>query len=282
MALPKNHIHAGLSSCTGLLLLALSLAACRPPATTTTETQVVPKTKSWKNGIGMEFLPIPGLDVKMSVYETRVMEFATFVDDTGYDASENFYYYDKSWKRGEQYWRDPGFPQTSNHPVVGISWRDAVQFCNWLTEADRRRGLINDRQAYRLPTDEEWTKAAGTAEVAPQYNRFANYHPTLELDSHEVTSPVTFFPPNEFGFYDMAGNAWEYCLDKKPYSEEFRIIRGGSWQNWHPRFVGVQARGHCGMDIRIAIYGFRVVLAPDDERTAAMRADAATLPPDSD
>jgi formylglycine-generating enzyme required for sulfatase activity len=229
----------------------------------------------WSNSLGMTFEPVPGQKTKMCIWETRVQDFAAFVDATGYDASQRFFYYrGTSWNIDTRYWRDPGFNQTNTSPVVGISWRDAVAFCEWLTETERKSGVISSLQAYRLPTDREWTIAAGRiidlkAEKIP-----ANFHYTLEMDGFEFTSPVGSFPANEYGFYDMAGNAWEYCLDQASTRRPFRVIRGGSWQNWHARYVGVQAKGQCGMDVRITLYGFRVVLDDENDLTRDMR-DAA-------
>ena len=256
-------------------VISVGLFACAPTAPPSPAKETTPALVTRKNSLNMELLPVPGTNIHMSIWETRVQDFAVFVDETDYDATENFYYYEgRSWRRDTRYWRDPGHPQTDQHPVVGISWRDAVHFCQWLTERERRLGVINNQQVYRLPTDAEWSLAAGPGEEVFAYNAFANYHPNLELDSHAATSPVGFFPANAHGFYDLAGNAWEYCLDKRPYSDDFRVIRGGSWQNWHPQFVGVQARGYCGLDVRITLYGFRIVLADEDARYHEMISDA--------
>lgn len=262
-----------------VVVFTLGLTGCHPPEKSTVPaSESKPAAQVWRNSLGMEFLPIPETNVLMSVWVTRVKDFAQFADDTGYDASENFYYYDKrSWRRDERYWRDPGFPQTDEHPVVGISWRDAAIFCAWLTDREHASGMLSKQKVYRLPTDNEWTLASETDPPDFSYDRFANYHPNLEIDSFEITSPVGFFPANRHGFFDMAGNVWEYCLDLKPYSDDLRVIRGGSWQNWHPRFVGSQARGFGGMDVRITIYGFRVVVADRDGRYEDMIRDARSV-----
>ena len=231
----------------------------------------------WVNSLGMNFRPIPGKPARLSIWETRVRDFAAFVAATGHDGSDRFFYYqDTSWRMDTNDWRTPGFVQTEDFPVVGISWRDAVRFCDWLTMNERSKGVISDREAYRLPTEVEWDAAAeGTVNPMGLMNA-ANLHPVLNADPFPNTSPVGSFPANPHGFHDMSGNAWEYCIDRINERQPYRIIRGGGWQNWHKRYVGVEARGQCGIDVRITLYGFRVVLAADDATTEAMR-EAAGL-----
>ncbi len=220
-----------------------------------------------QNSLGMKFLPVPGTSISMNIWETRVSDFSRFVDDTGHDATTRFYYYqDTSWRQDTNYWRYPGHEQGPDYPVTGISWRDAQAFCRWLTQQERQKGLISSGQHYRLPTEAEWDAAAsGTPNPAELINA-ANYHPNLNGDPYEFTSPVGSFPPNPNGFYDMAGNVWEYCLDASGLREDFRVIRGGCWQNWHSRYVGVHARGQCSIDVRITLYGFRIVLDDNGAR----------------
>jgi len=226
----------------------------------------------WENSLGIRFLPIPGTEVKMSIWETRVKDFAAFVDATGYDATSGFYYYkNRSWRQDQHNWRDPGFEQSDDHPVSGINWRDAVAFCDWLTETERGLGSIRNNQAYRLPTENEWSLAAGVDPTPPFPFNFGNYHQELEYEYYENTSPVGFFPANDSGFFDLAGNVWEFCLDTYVSGDDYRVIRGGSWQNWHAKFIGIKARGRCSPDIRITLYGFRLVLAIEDELTLGMR-----------
>jgi formylglycine-generating enzyme required for sulfatase activity len=66
----------------------------------------------------------------------------------------------KNPKQGDS-WKHPGFPQQPDHPVVGINWLDAVRFCQWLTARERKAGRLLENQLYRLPSDEEWSRAAG-------------------------------------------------------------------------------------------------------------------------
>jgi len=235
----------------------------------------------WTNSLGMVFASVPRKNtIKMSIWETRVMDFRAFVEATGYDAAPGFYFYEKlNWQTGGRSWANPNFEQTDFHPVCGVSWSDAAAFCIWLSARERKAGLIGPRQAYRLPTEREWSLAAGPAIDPPLPAGYANYSPVMEIDSWDNTSPVGSFAANEHGYYDMMGNVWEYCLDLQGSRENFRVIRGGSWQNWHSRFVGVDSRGYCSPDIRLTLYGFRVVLADDDQLAAAMEQHPPALAP---
>ncbi|ACL04320.1 protein of unknown function DUF323 [Desulfatibacillum aliphaticivorans] len=144
-------------------------------------------------------------------------------------------------------------------PVVYVSWRDAMAFCDWLTE---QSGF---KHSYTLPTEGQWEYAcrAGTATSRYWGNspvnacNFANmsdktareewktWTPNKCDDGYAVSAPVATFQPNAFGLYDMLGNTWEWCRDWKgkypekgetnptgPSSSELgKIVRGGSWDN---------------------------------------------------
>lgn len=269
-----------------MTFLLASLTACRRasgPDVAESETgREIFRTRSdWTNSLGMIFARVPRMDkVKMAIWETRVGDFRQFTEATGYDASPGFYYYEKlSWQTGDRSWANPNFDQTDQHPVCGVSWSDAAAFCIWLSAKERAAGMIGPRQAYRLPTDREWTLAAGEDVGMPLPAGYGNYSPVMQIDEFEHTSPVGFFAPNANGYFDLAGNVWEFCLDLQGARENLRVIRGGSWQNWHGRFVGINARGYCSPDIRITLYGFRVVLADDDQLAAAMEQHPPGLAP---
>ena len=131
-----------------------------------------------------------------------------------------------------------------NHPVVDVSWYEAVAFCNWLTERLREAGAMQPEQRIQLPTEAQWEKAARStdgrrypwgAEITPDY---ANYRNT----GIGTTTAVGIFPKGEspYGVLDMSGNVWEWCLTKwrKNYREQadddlegdvVRVVRGGSY-----------------------------------------------------
>jgi formylglycine-generating enzyme len=210
----------------------------------------------------------------LGTYHVTLAQFRQFVADTGYktDMEKGVKPTPSSWnpdKRAfslnENYsWRKMGFEQTDEHPVVFVSWNDAVEFCKWLSK--------KDGNTYRLPTEAEWEYAcrAGTttryysgddpetlAEVAnvadaaaktviPNVGMYKKFHINAN-DGFVFTSPVGKFKPNDFGLYDMHGNAWQWCADwhgedyyskspiddpKGPDSGESRVLRGGSFNPW--------------------------------------------------
>ena len=170
------------------------------------------------------------------VYEVTRGEFARFVAATNYKtfAEEtqggihltNAEISTKWDPDNPSTWREPGFAQTDDHPVVQMTWRDATAFCDWLSGKEHLR--------YRLPTEAEWEYAcrAGTAvrnyyssniedltkignvadasarAVFPHWKEFVK-----SSDGYVYTSPVGKFLPNNFGLYDMIGNAAEWCSD---------------------------------------------------------------------
>jgi formylglycine-generating enzyme required for sulfatase activity len=110
----------------------------------------------------MKFVPVAGTQVLFSVWDTRVQDFEMFVKSTGYDATGGMSSIGKDgWNQRGATWKEPGFSQGSTHPVVGVSWNDAEEFCKWLTKRERSAGDLPEDREYRLPKDEEWSAAVG-------------------------------------------------------------------------------------------------------------------------
>jgi formylglycine-generating enzyme required for sulfatase activity len=179
----------------------------------------------------------------LGVREVTVGEFRRFTEETGYrttaeQAGGAFAYNEtmNEWEfQADADWRRPGFRQSEDHPVVGVSWFDAIDYCNWLSG---KAGLTPaytvsgeevrwDRRAdgYRLPTEAEWEYACRAGTTTPFFTgeristAQANYNGNFPYNYgnrglfRKSTSPVAFFRPNPWGLYDMNGNAWEWCWD---------------------------------------------------------------------
>ncbi|MEU2711572.1 SUMF1/EgtB/PvdO family nonheme iron enzyme [Streptomyces sp. NPDC007205] len=159
-------------------------------------------------------------------------------------------------------------------PVEGVSWWDAVRFCNMLS---RHEGLTpayhlhSDEEAvewntsadgYRLPAEAEWEHACRAGTTGPRHGRLdeiAWYHGNS--DGH--IQPAGIKQPNAWGLHDMLGNVWDWCWDV--YDAEvygsYRVLRGGGWadEHWSCR-ASVRRRSH--PTFRIDDVGFRIARSP--------------------
>jgi formylglycine-generating enzyme required for sulfatase activity/predicted Ser/Thr protein kinase len=187
--------------------------------------------------------PHPGHHVRITrpsyfgVYEVTRAQFAQFVAATGFrtlaETAPGGIRLDNGqvstkWEPQKKYtWREPGFSQEDNHPVVQIAWSDATAFCDWLS---RKEGKL-----YRLPTEAEWEYACRAGTLSRHYyggdmddttqignvadaaakSVFPRWKESVKTsDGYVYTSPVGHFLPNNFGLYDTIGNAAEWCSDR--------------------------------------------------------------------
>lgn len=277
-------------------LLALAVITVSPLAISARAAQPQ-SSQPWENGLGMKFVPVAGTEVLFSVWETRVRDFAAFVDATKYDATKGMLSVrDDGWRQNGDTWQSPGFPQTPLHPVVGVNWEDARAFCAWLTESERAAGRLAASQVYRLPTDEEWSAAIGlprehggtpkerngkagevywwgTAFPPPAgVGNFSDEtakggrHPDWNIvvgykDGFEDASPVGSFRATKTGLYDLTGNAWEWCEDFFDGKAGARVLRGGAYSRLGAHHLEASFRLDVAPQRRRADFGFRCVLA---------------------
>lgn len=245
----------------GLLLLLLHFALAA---------HLLAEDRSTTNSLGMVFVPVPGTDIRMSVYETRVGDYRTFVEATGCE------------------WEPPTFVQTDDHPAVNVTWDDAKAFCAWLGEKDGR--------IYRLPTDHEWSCAAGIGASEdpaagpralgdgnladfpwgtawPPPRGAGNYadtsiDPSRAMtgtiagyeDGFAFTAPGGSFAANRLGIHDLGGNAAEWCEDLFAPNDAGRVLRGGSWNESARERLLSSHRHRMIPAYRNDFIGFRVVL----------------------
>jgi sulfatase modifying factor 1 len=180
-------------------------------------------------------------------------------------------------------WHHPFGPGSSvsgqlDHPVVHVSWHDALAFCRWA--------------GVRLPSEAEWEYAARGGLVQKRYpwgdeltpdglhrmNTWQGIFPMLNTaeDGYDGTCPVDVFPPNGYGLFNMAGNVWEWCADwfgarlqadgprinpQGPAWGTHRVVRGGSYlcHESHSRGYRVSARAAVTPETSTGSLGFRCV-----------------------
>lgn len=155
-------------------------------------------------------------DFWLGVTEVSVAQWRRFAEATGYVTEAELGNAGILFRKGEERrpghsWRDPGFPQTERHPVVGVSWRDARQFCLWLTEREGAAGRLPGGYVYTLPTEAQWEYAcrAGANDDPTDAGDFAWY----AGNSGGVPHPVGTKRANPWGLHDLQGNVWEWVHD---------------------------------------------------------------------
>ena len=240
--------------------------------------------KPWENSLGMRFVPLPEGPM-FCVWETRLADYEVFVSETSREPVHRV-----------------DFDQGPDHPVVQVIRGEARAFCEWLTDRERKSGLLTGAHVYSLPSDLEWSRAVGLSrergnDPDARHVRVRGIYPwgiewpppvksgnfsdkqALEVgsrrrgktlarfgyaDGNGFTAPVGSYPPNQFGLYDLAGNAWEWVEDdfggKSERLSRYGVARGGSWGNYTKEKLLSSYRNVIPAGIKDTIYGFRCVL----------------------
>jgi formylglycine-generating enzyme required for sulfatase activity len=233
----------------------------------------------------------------LGAHEVTRGEFARFVKETNYvteaeaDGQGGWGYNPTNGKlegpKPEYTWRNTGFAQDDTHPVVNVSWNDALAFCQWLSAREKRE--------YRLPTEAEWEYACRDGSATAYQNsdepealvhmgnvadgvgkaKFATWNAIAGNDGYVFTAPVGRFADNSLGLFDMHGNVWEWCSDwylsdyyKKspsvdphgPASGSNRVTKGGSWGS-AASYSRAAYRRPLGPSYRDYGLGFRVAVS---------------------
>jgi formylglycine-generating enzyme required for sulfatase activity len=221
--------------------------------------------------------------------EVSVAQFRRFVVETGYETEAEqegwaYAWTGMEWGRVDgANWQHPQGPDSSaqeEHPVVQVSWNDAVAYCEWA--------------GGRLPTEAEWEYAARgeQATIYPWGDEFdcsrGNFDDETEYDREVVsaeescdgyveTSPTGHFPTGATwcGALDMAGNVYEWVADwydenyyvdspsqnpVGPETGEYKVLRGGGWSS-NQRRVRTTDRNGLAPGDRTALYGFRCAVS---------------------
>ncbi len=221
------------------------------------------KTKIGERGVFLNKLN----DFKMAKTETTVWQYFLF-------------------QRAKKYKEPltPAWQWKGNHPIVNVTWEDAILYCNWLSTKNSLQSLYNstdftinyDGKGYRLPSEAEWEFAAKGGEKTENYT-FSGSNNIDEVswyiqNSKNQTHSVATKKANELGLFDMCGNAAEWCNDwydaknekiikenpRGPQSGTSRVYRGGGFSE-NTEQCQIQFRSYFTPQYQHDALGFRVV-----------------------
>ncbi|MCY4514057.1 MAG: SUMF1/EgtB/PvdO family nonheme iron enzyme [Candidatus Tectomicrobia bacterium] len=229
----------------------------------------------------------------VSMFEVTRLQFLRFAIDTNRTWANTCITFERGEieERMDRHWQSPGFHQTDRHPIVCVSWDDALAYVGWLS--------LRTGKPYRLLSESEWEYVARAGTSTARYwgdsesdqCRHANgLDASTDLvgrsgragchDGYPATSPAGAFTRNPFGVYDVLGNVWEWTQDcaLESYGEvsgdgrarqtagcDTRVVRGGSWING-PTFLRSARRDWLPADHRFNVVGFRIARTLDAPR----------------
>ncbi len=217
----------------------------------------------------------------MGEYPISNAQFAEFVQEDGY---QNADWWKEAWNAN--YWSEKGFKGRyddetctepdkcrdsfglPNHPVVGVSWYEALAFTRWLRQRWQQKGWLPEGRRVSLPAEQQWEKATrGGLEIPAQASIFPyKVSSILEIQSkigaftsnpapkrdypwedgfdpdlantNETglgnTSALGCFPlgASPYGIQDLSGNVWEWQKDWYDKNKDTKVLCGGSWGNY--------------------------------------------------
>jgi formylglycine-generating enzyme required for sulfatase activity len=236
-------------------------------------------------------------DFSISKFLITNSEFGQFISGGGY--AERSYWTTNGWawkaqKSRPAYWTNKNF-NGPDQPVVGVSWYEAVAFCNWLSAKEGLSPAYDSSgradltaSGYRLPTEVEWEYAAAkggpgeSRRIYPWGDKWDSALAVCQVKPATATKTANVGSKSPGGdtpqgLADMAGNAWEWCSDNEEGDETIRstsldryyfhgdsagerfILRGGSWVIDFPSGLRSAFRKFASAPgVRYDVYGFRV------------------------
>ncbi len=236
--------------------------------------------KDWENSLGMALKPISE-SLMAAAHETTSKDYNIFCTSTDRAIPPK-----------------PAFPTGKTHPIIFVNRKDAVDFCLWLTNKERKERRIGRSFSYRLPTDAEWSLIAGLepetgstpferdvsdnrtfswgTDWPPKENggnfsdaansrdsKTANRSIPDYSDSHQFTSPVATYSANNYGLYDISGNVYEWVSDDFGVGN-YGVTRGASWLSYQKENIYLKFRNVILPKSKNNETGFRIVLSKSE------------------
>ncbi|MBD28738.1 MAG: hypothetical protein CMO38_05770 [Verrucomicrobiaceae bacterium] len=240
-------------------------------------------TKKWKNSLGIQMIPLRK-GAMLAAIETRNKDYEYFCTQNNIKSN----HVNDSTNSGD-------------YPVANITINKIKDFCNWLTNHEREKGIISYSQRYGLPNDEDWSKAAGLSKEggaspsqrdkliegvfpwgegwppAPRVLNLADdsasswatkgEYLSSYSDGFSLSSPVGSFLPNAMGFYDISGNVWEWVNELYGGDSNFKewpVARGGSYDSHLRKKFLASYRNVQPPETNGPMYGFRLALFEEE------------------
>ena len=219
--------------------------------------------KDWAvPGLNMKFTWIKDLKFWVGTYEVTNGEYRKFKPEF----KNNIY-------------QGLGSMNGDRQPASLLSFRDAQNYCKWLTVKARERDELPKGFVYRLPTGSEWKKFATSGKMTT-YPWGNNWPPAIKVnigtkgvvkgsdpewndykDDFPLTAPVEKSGKNPWGIYGCSGNVWEWTLDAEGSK---RAVYGGSWNSMQkfPLCIELEGQNFAPETANNDDIGFRIILAP--------------------
>ncbi|MDE5092467.1 MAG: SUMF1/EgtB/PvdO family nonheme iron enzyme, partial [Trichodesmium sp. St18_bin3_1_1] len=240
-------------------------------------------TENIGNGVSLEMVKIPGGRFLMGSPETEAERSGREGPQHYVDVPEFFM---GKYAVTQAQWEavmgnNPARFKGANRPVERVSWNDATEFCQKLSQITGKK--------YSLPSESQWEYACRAGTTTPFYfgetirSELVNYDGNYTYADapkgkcRKETTDVGIFPPNAFGLYDMHGNVLEWCQDVWHHNYNgapadgsaweaglglTRIFRGGSWSFYPRRCRSAYRNFYYSDEVNNNSFGFRLVSVP--------------------
>ncbi|MEA5467882.1 formylglycine-generating enzyme family protein [Spirulina sp. 06S082] len=239
-----------------------AVATAKTPADIPKEEQLL-RQKHWFDGEpSRQTISLPDFCIRRNLITNK--DYQTFIKETGYsspgisatDYQKQGFLVHPYTEVQPYLWQNKNYPEGENkHPVVLVSYEDARAFAEWKSQ--------QNNYTYRLPTAQEWEKAARSTDgrYFPWGNYWQNDATNFGGSDRDRTSAIAAYPLSQspYGVEDMAGNVFEWTKTLTKRGEQNRaILKGCSWDDL-PGFCRSAYQHTRPIESRHILFGFRLV-----------------------